>query len=76
MYVLLDVQAWENEFDVQAESVGRIEAEVCSQTDIVVICVSCTLKILVYIVAGSLYITLEAAADHIIFITCVVAEAV
>ena len=76
MHVLSDVQAREDELHVQAESVFRVETEVCAQAYIVVVCVSCTLQGLVDIVARCLYISLEAAVYDVILIACVVVEAV
>ena len=76
MHVLPDVQAREDELHVQAESVFRIETEVCAQAYIVVVGISRALEILADVISCCLDISLETAVYNVILVACVVVEAV
>jgi hypothetical protein len=76
MEILPDVDARDDTFGVNTEPVARIDPEVGTKGDIVVIGIPCSLHLLKHIVTGCLYISLKAGVHHIIFIFRIVTESV
>ena len=74
--ILLYVYARQDAFDVQTDSVFRVDAKVSSEANIIVVCVSGSEHMLLNIVSVLLDIALESCVDDVIFVFCIVVESV